>query len=227
VTLVAAVLSIGAERVEAQACAGFTDVLASSPFCPNVEWLKNRQITLGCTSATLYCPNDPVSRIAMSAFMNRLGRALTPEVLAQQTATTTPLTIPGESPEQAIVRCVTAESTVAAYPRQALVHASLTALVDSTAVAAWRTFLLVSIDGGTFQNLNGANSAAQRSTGLPNAWAGAALVESMALPPGSAYAFAIGVRRDVTGPATTGNWAQARCQIAAVISNANGTSSPF
>ena len=27
-------------------------------------WLKNRSITLGCTSATLFCPNDVVNRLA-------------------------------------------------------------------------------------------------------------------------------------------------------------------
>ena len=62
----------------AQPCAGFTDVSGTSSFCPNVEWLKNRAITVGCTSATLYCPNDPVTRLSMAIFMNRLGVALTP-----------------------------------------------------------------------------------------------------------------------------------------------------
>ncbi len=62
-------------------CAGFTDVDSASGFCPNVEWLKNRSITLGCTSATLFCPGDAVSRLAMAAFLNRLGDALQPEFL--------------------------------------------------------------------------------------------------------------------------------------------------
>ena len=34
--------------------------------------MKNRGITLGCT-ATLYCPNDYVTRLQMAAFMYRLG----------------------------------------------------------------------------------------------------------------------------------------------------------
>ncbi|MFO1302593.1 MAG: hypothetical protein U1F54_02620 [Burkholderiales bacterium] len=58
-------------------CAGFTDVDTSSPFCANVAWMKSRAITLGCT-ATLYCPNDAVSRLAMAAFLNRLGDVLLP-----------------------------------------------------------------------------------------------------------------------------------------------------
>ena len=58
-------------------CAGFTDVDDASAFCPNVEWLKNRNITLGCGVAS-YCPGDAVTRLAMAAFLNRMGVALTP-----------------------------------------------------------------------------------------------------------------------------------------------------
>lgn len=54
-------------------CAGFTDVDDSSSFCTSVAWMKNRGITLGCTSATLYCPNDYVTRLQMAAFLYRLG----------------------------------------------------------------------------------------------------------------------------------------------------------
>src|SRR5512134_2031947 len=67
-------------------CVGFTDVDASSAFCGNVGWLKNRSITLGCTTATLYCPSDNVNRLQMAAFMNRLGTALTPVQLAVDAA---------------------------------------------------------------------------------------------------------------------------------------------
>ena len=73
--VVLGLLSTGAQALP---CAGFTDVEDTSPFCGNVTWLKNRSITLGCTSATLYCPNDFVSRLQMAAFMNRLGDSLFP-----------------------------------------------------------------------------------------------------------------------------------------------------
>lgn len=65
-------------------CAGFGDVDDSSQFCVNVEWLKSRNITLGCSlssgggSLPRYCPNDPVSRLAMAAFLNRLGNVVLP-----------------------------------------------------------------------------------------------------------------------------------------------------
>lgn len=53
-------------------CAGFTDVDDSSGFCVNVEWMRNRGITLGLTP-TQYDPNSPVTRLQMAAFMYRLG----------------------------------------------------------------------------------------------------------------------------------------------------------
>ena len=59
-------------------CDDFTDV--GDFICPDVRWLKNRQITLGCT-ATLYCPDQAVSRLQMAAFMNRLGNVVTPREL--------------------------------------------------------------------------------------------------------------------------------------------------
>jgi hypothetical protein len=76
---VLAVVVVAASPVALSApCAGFADVDDTSSFCANVQWVKNRSITLGCTSPSLYCPNDPVSRLAMAAFMNRLGDALAP-----------------------------------------------------------------------------------------------------------------------------------------------------
>lgn len=74
-SLVAAALLVLAVEARAAPCAAFTDVDSTSPFCAGVAWMKNRGITSGCT-ATLYCPNDPVSRLAMAAFLSRLDRVL-------------------------------------------------------------------------------------------------------------------------------------------------------
>ncbi len=56
----------------AQNCDGFTDVLASSPFCPDVTWITNYGITKGC-GGSQFCPNENVTRLQMAAFMHRLG----------------------------------------------------------------------------------------------------------------------------------------------------------
>jgi hypothetical protein len=72
-------------------CDGFSDVPAGAGYCPSVDWLKNRAITLGCVAASptsptpLYCPNDPVTRAQMAQFMNRMGNALTPTVYTPYT----------------------------------------------------------------------------------------------------------------------------------------------
>ncbi len=94
-------------------CSGFTDVDPASAFCANVKWLKNRAVTLGCTSTSEYCPTAGVSRLAMAAFMNRLGTALTivPRVQEQQIGALDP----GTSP----VVCVTPELVITGFPRRA------------------------------------------------------------------------------------------------------------
>ena len=73
----------GSGSAFAAPCAGFVDVDSASAFCGNVDWLKNREITLGCT-ASQYCPDEPVGRLQMAAFMNRLGKALQPVFLHAQ-----------------------------------------------------------------------------------------------------------------------------------------------
>jgi hypothetical protein len=73
----AAALALIALPAVAAPCAGFTDVDDSSPFCTNVAWIKNRGITNGC-AASVYCPNDAVTRLSLSAFMNRLGDSVLP-----------------------------------------------------------------------------------------------------------------------------------------------------
>jgi hypothetical protein len=69
---IATVLLLGSVSLHAAPCAGFVDVEDTSPFCPNVAWMKQNGITLGC-SATRYCPNDFVTRLQMAGFMGRFG----------------------------------------------------------------------------------------------------------------------------------------------------------
>lgn len=56
----------------APASAAFTDVPTSHPFFQFVEALRASGITLGC-SATQYCPDAPVTRAQMAAFLARMG----------------------------------------------------------------------------------------------------------------------------------------------------------
>lgn len=212
----------------AQACSGvspFTDVAASAFFCQNTEWLRNRGVTLGC-GGTTYCPGNVVDRGSMAAFMNRLGTALTPEILYNQVAPTGGITLPGEAPQPPQMNCFTADSTVATYPRQVLVSAALSGLADSNDVS-WRAFALMSTDAGaTWTQLN-ANTVALRAGSGPGGWSTASVNERADLAPNLAYRFVIGTRRDNVDAGTIGNFIAIRCHIAATIYNRNGISSPF
>ena len=113
--LASAGLALVAPAALALPCAGFTDVDSTSAFCPNVEWIKNRGVTTGCTSSTLYCPTDSVSRLAMAAFMNRLGTALTPAMLRVDAA-------PGPVVlDSTPVVCETADFPATGFPRRVYV----------------------------------------------------------------------------------------------------------
>jgi hypothetical protein len=53
----------------------FTDVPDSNIFHADIDWLADAGITLGCNPPANdeYCPNDPVTRGQMAAFMHRLS----------------------------------------------------------------------------------------------------------------------------------------------------------
>jgi Tol biopolymer transport system component len=51
----------------------FTDVATTHPFFTEIEWMAFRGVTTGFQPGPTYRPSSPVSRQAMSAFMQRLG----------------------------------------------------------------------------------------------------------------------------------------------------------
>ena len=157
----------------AQNCAGFVDVPASSPFCPSVEWLKNRGITTGCAIANSYCPDAPVSRLAMAAFMKRLGTALTPIQLRVDTAPGT-----ADLDDANLVVCQTGSQTIDGFPRRAYVDAvfSATAVAEVTLAAD----LVQSTDGGT--NWTAMNTVGNKGTIGANQWGGLADLAYADLP---------------------------------------------
>jgi len=225
----AAVLALAASGANAQVCQGFEDVLQSNTLvCPAVEWVKNRAITAGC-DATHYCPNNPLTRAQMAIFLQRAGKALSTEVLSQQVFDDgggAGIPLPGDSPAPAVVRCVTPATAAVPYPRTAVAVATLSALSDGNP-ASFRAFLLVRPNGGAFGNFETGVSVAQRGTAQAAVYGNAALTKPLALQPNTSYEFAIGVRRDNTLPATTGNFEALRCQLTVTVHNRNGTSSPL
>lgn len=143
----------------AQTCAGFNDVDALDPFCPNVEWLKNRKVTLGCTVST-YCPTHPVTRLSMALFMNRLAVMLTPTDLPAVTAAATVLDL-----SAARVLCPTAAYLTTDYPRRAYASGTVS-LTSPTAGINILSEVVVSYNGGsTWTALDASDQYASLYTG--------------------------------------------------------------
>ena len=201
----------------AQPCSGFTDVGAGSQFCPNVDWLRNRSITLGCTSATLYCPDDPVSRLAMAAFMNRLGNALTPvTVRVEQSGGAVDLST---SPTV----CETADQTITGFPRSFMVWGTVTAKgsPDGDVIVQ----VVRSVNGGA----HGPTNQLGRNFSLRTpVWNGTSVISSPQPDPqwnldvGSTYRFALRIMRD----GSTSNLASYHCHLIVELRSRQGATIP-
>lgn len=196
-------------------CTGFTDVDSTNAFCPNVEWLKNRAVTLGCTSTTLYCPTDPVSRLAMAAFMNRLGTALTPALLRVDAA-------PGAINLDATpVVCQTTDFAVTGFPRRA--YADLTFTGVAAADIDIGADLVASLDGGT--TWGPLNAVASRGFVPANGWGQVSNLGHVDLAVGDNMRF--GVRMTRGAGNGTANLTDSRCELRTLIYSRNGAASPF
>lgn len=196
-------------------CAGFSDVEDSSAFCGNVEWLKNRQITLGCTSSTLYCPAAAVSRLAMAAFMNRLGTALTPAQLPVDAS-------PGAIDLDAgLVVCQTPDFAVTDYPRRAYVDLSFSGRANADVGVA--ADVAMSTNGGaSWTNLN---TVANRGFVTANQWGTLSDLGFADLDVGQSARW--GVRMGRGGIAGASDLADSRCQLRVLVHSRNGAASPF
>jgi|FLYL01.1.fsa_nt_gi hypothetical protein len=73
--LIALVTALVVAPVTAIASHSFTDVPDTNTFHADIEWLKDAGVTKGCNppSNTQFCPDDPVTRGQMAAFMHRLA----------------------------------------------------------------------------------------------------------------------------------------------------------
>lgn len=215
--LVAAVLiACAAPLAQAQGapCAGFTDVDSTSPFCPNVEWVKNRLVTLGCAT-NLYCPDAMVTRLSMAAFMNRLGTALTPIPLNAEGA-------PGSVDlDLAPVVCQTPDYAVANFPRRADVDVSLSGAAGVPVNVS--ATLVKSLDAGaTWTPVSAADG--RTLMGGAGGWGNVTQLGSTDLDVGQTVR--LGLKLDRVGAGTT-DLTDSRCQIKTMISSRNGAASPL
>lgn len=199
----------------AQNCAGFSDIAASSAFCPSVEWMKNRAITTGCGDGTAYCPDTVVSRLGMAAFMKRLGTALTP-VQLRVDVPTGPIDLDGNP-----VICATADQAITGYPRRAYVDLAFSA--NAAADVGFAADLVYSTDSGaTWTALNAVTNRVSIGSGQ---WGGLADLAFGDLAVNQNVRW--GVRMSRGGIAGIGDLADGRCQLRVLIFNRDGATSPF
>ena len=199
------VLAVVAPAALAAPCAGFADLDDSNPFCTNVVWLKNRGVTSGCTVGT-YCPDNPVTRLQMAIFMNRLATALQPDFVSG-----VDLNAEAEINAQTPA-CETDPYTVTGFTRMAtpvgatLTHAAAT-VNDISARLVYRTPpSTLWLDWGPISRAS--NQSGQYVSQSPTAG-------PLNLQLGETYAF--GIRTIATSPAVS----TAQCALYVRIENRN------
>lgn len=220
--LLAAGVQFGAGSAVAAPCGGFTDVDDTNPahtaFCTNVEWIKNRGVTLGCVANVQYCPNDPVSRLQMAAFMQRLGDALSPEVVKLEDS-------PGAiDPSVSRRICVTnGVDTLPAkgYPRRAFIATTFSG--QATGALQYETDIQVSTDNGASWDFVWPSYVNRDGTGGAH-WVSSSFNASADLDPNLTYQFALRIEREGGGTAT---FADTRCFITVAVFSRTGSTSPF
>jgi hypothetical protein len=202
-----------------QTCGGFTDVFPSDFFCNNVEWIANRNVTLGCT-LTEYCPTLAVTRAQMAAFLNRLGDALQPDILRTIDSDFDGTYDPSD------VGCVsTAYPIIPApplrdYPRQA----SFAAVLMNFNAASSKTIqgeLVYSTSGGTGPWISTGDAVMWQTVDPAERTTLSLVGGPLELAVGSTYHFAI--RTTTNNPAVT---VSGECQLNVRIESRTGTSTP-
>lgn len=212
--------SLAPSSAPAAICSGaspFPDIAASSGFCSNVEWMKNRAITLGCPGG-LYCPNDPVTRLQMTAFMNRLADAIVQQPLVNSANPgALDLTLPGI----ANVVCPVIVPA-AAYPRT-LIAMSHVSLVMS-APGSFDTSYVYTLDGDT-THWNGTSGYAAIASADSTHWGTTAQSNVIDIPAGATVKVGVTVNR--ADPGGSGAVFQSYCALTVLIQSRSGTTSPY
>jgi hypothetical protein len=203
------------QTVVVAACADFTDVDPASAFCGSVDWLRNRNVTQGCTSTNAYCPDDTVIRLAMAAFMNRLGTALTPIVAVQRDAGG-PL-----DPDLVPIVCATTAWTATGFPRRLHVDGVLAG--TSAADLGLTIDPVASFDGGT--SWYSVASRGQRGFVRASRWGNLRVLGDLDVEAGQTVRFGVRVSRG--GLPGTATLSEGTCNLRVRIESRNGAASPF
>ena len=204
----------------AQFCVGFIDVPSASGFCQNVEWIRNRGVTLGCEIPNSYCPDRNVTRLQMAAFLNRLGTALTPVILTPGAAAAAPVNL---TPEPVV--CSTGDYAVTGFPRRAYVHGLTNLSLPTPGGVIVMAQLVYSTNGGGswasipdtdhYQSLYTGATPGNHETLTPFGFAD--------FNPGTTVRFGLQLVRWDAGSSNV----TASCNVRVAIGNRNGTSPPL
>jgi hypothetical protein len=193
----------------------FVDVPTSANFHAAVNWVADRGGTLGCAT-NLYCPDDVVTRAQMALFMQRLGVALTPTVLASSTSIITGFSsLPTEA-----VHCQTGSHTPD-FTQRAIVHSAFNFYTPGG--FSYEVEAVYSTDGGAnWAFFGGQPGRGGKASEVQAHYTSATDVAHRALDPGVTYRFGTRVRI-VQGSFVAGNGG---CEVMATIVHANPTIVP-
>ena len=149
----------------------FSDVPTSNSFHSQIGSMKDAGITSGC-SATLYCPNDPVTRGQMAAFLRR-GLPRISESTFNTTLTNTSLDVVGSIDVKA--------GDVPGGTAQVKIDAAVNAFASPTACSC-RVVWYIERDFGQVGNVNWAIDLTAPGAGF--AWSSTALTAVDTIPTG-------------------------------------------
>jgi hypothetical protein len=198
---------------------GFTDVQDTDTICNSVQWLRNRQITVGCTSTTEYCPLNAVTRGSMALFLNRLGNAITPKWVSLRAGTGGGNAL---APTNSIHVCETLATDLPAvnYPQRLRARGTVSAPISGDAVGL---AVRRSLNGGSIFSMNTMSTEL-----LLNNPTGDQLLHwsaSMDVPPGNSVSVMIAIINRGAGTLTIGGGG--RCAIEVETVSAISASAPF
>ena len=199
--------------------APFFDVPAPDNTCSSIEWLKNRQVTLGCTN-DLYCPGSFVTRAQMALFMNRLADAIVPPPVVADVnigATTIPIVTAGSV---GAVPC-SALLPAVSYPRT-LVATGRGSFRMAMAAGDISMRMVYTLDGDT-SNYLVATTSIQRTTATPSSWGHVSHSAVILVPPQASVK--VGTAFVSAGGSVAAS--DASCQITGIIQSRTGTMTPF
>jgi alpha-tubulin suppressor-like RCC1 family protein len=198
--------------VAGQHCAGFDDVAATDALCRSVEWVRNRGITVGCVGFD-YCPASAVNRLAMAAFMNRLGRAMGPYVVTQVSGTSYLSSQPYDS-------CWGPALSAVEFPRRAYIDATLSGSIASeTEIEA---YVAAAQDFGSSSVF--ASGPPARITVAANRFATLRVTATVDIAAGIAPRFFLYTKRTA---GTASNWETSSCVMRMQLFDREAAFSPY